>query len=192
MAKVTTKKRIIIGVSGASGIPLAQTCLALLREQTDYQIELIMSQSAKVTAQTELGIDLASFYAYADVVHDETNIGASVASGTYESEGMLIIPCSMKTLAGIRCGYSDNLLLRAADVTIKEGRKLVLATRETPLSPIHLDNMLYLSKLPQVQIVPPVISYYHKPKTLADVEFHIACKLLACFGIKISGYQRWE
>lgn len=189
MVEVTQKKRLIIGISGASGIPLAQTCLRLLHEQTDYAVEVIISQSARVTAKTELGIEIETFGA---VVHDEQNIGASVASGTYQSEGMLVVPCSMKTLAGIRSGYSDNLLLRAADVTMKEGRKLVLAIRETPLSVIHLENMLGLARVPNVQIVPPVISYYHRPETLADVEFHIACKLLGCFGIQIAGYKRWE
>jgi flavin prenyltransferase len=105
---------------------------------------------------------------------------------------MIVVPCSMKTVAGISSGYSDNLLLRAADVTIKERRKLILVARETPLSPIHLRNMEYLSRLQNVVILPPVISYYSKPKSLEDINHHIAGKILDAAGIKIEGFKRWE
>ena len=105
--------------------------------------------------------------------------------------GMIVIPCSMKTLAGIATGYSDNLLLRAADVTIKERRKLVLVARETPLSPIHLRNMLSLSEL-GVVIVPPVLSYYNKPSTVEEMTTHIVGKVLDVFQIELPGFKRWK
>ena len=132
------------------------------------------------------------FRSNADKFYDINDIGAAIASGSYRHDGMIVIPCSMKTLAGIASGYSDNLLLRAADVTIKEQRRLVLAVRESPLSRIHLDNMAKLSLIPGVIIAPVILGYYHKPKTLLDIEEQLAGKYLDLLGIDVKGYKRWN
>jgi 4-hydroxy-3-polyprenylbenzoate decarboxylase len=104
---------------------------------------------------------------------------------------MLVVPCSMKTIAGIASGYSDNLLLRAADVTLKEQRPLVLAARETPLSPIHLRNMAQLATIPGVQIIPPMLTYYMHPESIRDIEHHLAAKMLGRFGIDVPDFKAW-
>ncbi len=186
------KKRVVVAVSGASGAPLAAACIKQLQKQPDYEIHLVISRGGEETILHETDLTLKEFKSLAHVCYDNKNIGASIASGTYETEGMIVVPCSMKTLAGICGGYSDNLLLRAADVTIKERRKLILVARETPLSPIHLRNMEYLSRIQNVVILPPVISYYSKPKSLEDMNLHIAGKILDTAGIKLEGFKRWE
>ncbi len=109
----------------------------------------------------------------------------------FATEGMLIVPCSMKTIAGIHGGYAENLILRAADVTIKEQRTLVLAARETPLSPIHLRNMYELSMMPGVRVIPPMMTFYHRPENMEEMIYHIASKLLEPFGIEGKEYRRW-
>ena len=130
--------------------------------------------------------------ALADEVLEQDNIGAGPASGSYRTEGMVIVPCSMKTAAGIVNGYTDNLLLRAADVTIKEKRPLVLAARETPMSEIHLRNLYELSRLSNVWIVPPMMTFYQKPESIDDMVTHLAAKLLLPFGVEVKEYRRWK
>lgn len=186
------KKRIVLGVSGASGAPLAQRLLEELRGHEEIETHLVVSYGGERTIEEECTISVEAFKALADVVHDNRNIGASIASGTFPTEGMIILPCSMKTVSGIAHGYSDNLLLRAADVMLKEQRRLVLVPRETPLSKIHLDNMAYLASVPGVFLLPPVISYYHHPQTLEDVERQIVGKILGKFGISTTSFQRWK
>lgn len=186
------QKRIILGVSGASGAPLAERLLRELKERPEIETHLVVTYGGERTIAEECGISVPEFKALADVTYDNRNIGASIASGTYQAEGMIILPCSMKTVAGIAHGYSDNLLLRAADVMIKEQRKLILVPRESPLSKIHLDNLSYLSSIPCVQILPPVISYYHHPKTLEEMEKQIVGKILGRFGIETDGFKRWN
>ena len=128
----------------------------------------------------------------ADVVHDNASIGGSIASGTFKTKGMVIIPCSMKTAAGIASGYSDNLVLRAADVTLKEQRPLVLVARETPMSPIHLRNLSTLAALPSVSILPPMMTYYHHPKAIEDMENQLIGKIFDRFGFAYPPFERWE
>ena len=128
----------------------------------------------------------------ADHVLEPGEIGALPASGSFRTEGMLIVPCTMKTVAGICAGYADNLILRAADVTIKEQRTLVLAARETPLSSIHLRNLYELSRIPGVRIIPPMLTFYHKPESIDDMVYHTAAKLLEPFGIEAKEYRRWK
>lgn len=183
-------RRIIVGTSCASGMPILIQCLRLIRE-AGVGAELILSPRAGEILHTEAGCAVADLEKLADVVYDPEDIGAAPASGTYPTAGMLIIPCSMKTAAGICCGYSDNLLLRAADVTIKEGRALVLAPRETPLSAIHLRNLLELSKIPGVRMIPPMMTFYHQPETIQEMTYHIAAKLVEPFGIEAKEYRRW-
>lgn len=184
-------KRVVVGVSGASGSLLGLECLKCLRE-AGAESHLVVSHGAEITINQELDMSFDEFCEHADVVYDNRNIGASIASGTFPVEGMIVAPCSMKTLAGIANGYSENLLLRAADVQMKEQRRLVLMARETPFSPIHIDNMQRLCRVPGVMIMPPMLTFYNGPSTLDDMVHHMACKALATFGIECAGYKRWE
>ncbi|MGN0404565.1 MAG: UbiX family flavin prenyltransferase [Bariatricus sp.] len=186
------KSRIIVGATGASGLPLLIECLKMIREDGNYESCLIMSESARITLRHETNLTEEEVYALADDVFEPEEIGAGPASGTYRTAGMLVVPCSMKTLAGIHSGYADNLLLRAADVTLKEQRMLVLAVRETPLSPIHLRNMQELSMIPGVRIIPPMLTYYIRPQSVEEMTFHSAAKLLEPFGMEVPDYRRWK
>ena len=187
------KKRIIVGATGASGLPLLVKCLEIIRENPDFESYLIMSSSAELTLRQETELEPEDVKRLADHVCAPGEIGAKPASGSFKTEGMLIVPCSMKTIAGIHSGYADNLILRAADVTVKEQRILVLAARETPLSGIHLRNLYELSMLPGVRIIPPMLmTFYHKPESIDDMVYHIAAKLLEPFGIEAKEYRRWN
>lgn len=186
------KKRIIVGATGASGLPLLVKCLEIIRENPDFESYLIMSSSAELTLRQETELEPEDVKRLADHVCAPGEIGAKPASGSFKTEGMLIVPCSMKTIAGIHSGYADNLILRAADVTVKEQRTLVLAARETPLSGIHLRNLYELSMLPGVRIIPPMLTFYHKPASIDDMVYHIAAKLLEPFGIEAKEYRRWN
>lgn len=185
------KNRIIVGISGASGIPIAVEILGQLKNMPDMETHLIYTRGAEMTIPLETESSLGDICKLADVVHDNGNIGAGPASGTFRTIGMVIVPCSMKTLAGVVSGYSDNLILRAADVTLKERRKLVLVTRECPLGTIHLRNMYEASRLGAV-ILPPVLSYYNHPETLENCTRHIAGKVLDQFGLEPEGMRRWN
>ena len=182
---MAVEKRIVVGASGASGMPLLMKCLEILRDSEEYRSLLVMSRSAKLTLEQETDWSVSQ-------VLEQDNIGAGPASGSYRTEGMVIVPCSMKTAAGIVSGYTDNLLLRAADVTIKEKRPLVLAARETPMSEIHLRNLYELSRLSNVWIVPPMMTFYQKPESIDDMVTHLAAKLLSPFGVEVKEYRRWK
>lgn len=184
------KKRLVIGMSGASGAPLTIELLKQLQQYRDIESHLIVTKGAQMTLEQETEYTLEQLYALADEVHDNHNIGAGPASGSYRTMGMIVIPCSMKTLAGIVSGYSDNLVLRAADVTLKERRKLVLVTREAPLGTIHLRNMYEASQLGAV-IIPPVLSYYNHPKTIEDCSRHVIGKILDQFDLEGLEFHRW-
>ena len=186
------KKRIIIGASGASGTPLLIEVLKTVKEDPAWESTLIMTDGAKLTASYETDLPIQKIYALADHVLEPEAIDAGPASGSYRTAGMLVVPCSMKTAAGIHSGYADNLLLRAADVTLKEGRPLVLCARETPLSAIHLRNLYELAMIPGVRIIPPMLTYYHDPKSIEEMTAHTAAKLLEPFGIEKRGYRRWQ
>ena len=186
----TEKPRLLVGISGASGAPLAVELLKALRE-TEIESHLIITSGGERTIEQETNLTSDQVRSLADVFYDSGDIGSGPASGTWKNIGMAIVPCSMKTLAGICSGYSDNLLLRAADVTLKERRKLVLVTRESPLSPIHLRNMYQLSAMGAV-ILPPVISFYSRPETLEEAETQIVGKILDQFQIDCEGFRRWE
>lgn len=186
------KKRIIIGATGASGMPLLKRCLEIIKADGNFESYLILSRSAEITIEHEMKIKIGEIKKLADYVLSQENIGAGPASGSFKNEGMLIVPCSMKTAAGIYSGYTDNLILRSADVAIKEQRKLILAVRESPLSQIHLRNLYELSKIPNVRIIPPMLTFYHIPESIDDMVNHIAAKLLEPFGIEMEGYRRWK
>ena len=184
-------KRLIIGISGATGIPIAIELLQQFRKIPDMETHLIYTRGAKLTLQTESALTEEELCALADVVYDNENIGAAPASGSWESAGMVVVPCSMKTVAGIHSGYNDNLLLRAADVTLKDRRKLVLVARECPLSTIHLRNMYELSQMGAV-ILPPMMAYYNQPQSVEDCTGHIVGKILQQFDIAAERFRRWE
>lgn len=183
--------KLIVGMTGASGAPLAVTLLKALQQFPDVETHLIMSKWSKATLHHETGMSVSDVEALADVVHNPANQGATISSGSFKTDGMIIIPCSMKTLAGIRAGYADELIGRAADVILKERRKLVLVPRETPLSTIHLENMLELSRLGAV-MVPPMPAYYNHPQTIQDVTDHIVVRVLDQFDLDYDKAKRWE
>ena len=184
------KKRIIIGLSGASGAPLAIDALRILKDLPEWETNIVYTPEFVRTLGIETDMTMDELLALSDQTYPIQSLDAPIASGTFHTEGMLIIPCSMKTIAGIASGYSDNLLLRAADVTIKEGRKLVVVPRETPMSPIHLGNLCKLSEL-GVRILPPMLTFYTRPTIIADMVRHITAKALAEFGIEAPNFQRW-
>lgn len=186
------KKTIIVAATGASGSPLLIQCLKLIKDDGRYASCLIMSDSAKLTLKYETEKTVEEICMLEDQTFEVMEIGAKPASGSFKTAGMLIVPCSMKTLAGIHAGYADNLILRAADVTLKEQRTLVLAARETPLSSIHLRNMYELSIMPGVRIIPPMLTYYIKPDSVEEMTYHSAAKLVEPFGIEAPDYRRWE
>lgn len=184
-------KRLIIGVSGASGAPLAVELLRQLHENhSDVEPHLVVTRGAELTLKQECGMTVDGLREFASVYHEIDEIGASVASGSFCTMGMIIVPCSMKTVAGIVSGYSDNLLLRAADVCLKERRKLVLVARESPLSTVHLRNLYEISQLGAV-VIPPMLTYYNHPKAVEDCTRYIVNRVLAQFGLAVSDYE-WE
>lgn len=186
------KKRLIVGATGASGIPILQKCLELIKEEEDYESWLILTKSGELTCKQESCLSVEVIKKLVDYCLNPEEIGAEPASGSFKTCGMLVVPCSMKTVAGIRSGYADNLLLRAADVTMKEQRPLVLAARETPMSAIHLRNLYELSMIPGVHIIPPMLTFYQKPENIDEMVYHIAAKLLEPFGIEAKEYKRWN
>lgn len=185
------RRRLIIAATGASGSPLLLECLRMVKAHPDWESCLVMSRGAKLTLGYETDLAVEDVYRMADTVLEPEDIDAAPASGSFATAGMLVVPCSMKTVAGIASGYADTLILRAADVTIKEQRPLVLAAREAPLSAVHLRNLYELSRLPGVRIVPPVLTYYHRPQSVQDMTHHCACRLLQPFGIEVEDMFRW-
>ena len=143
---VPEKKRVVVAMSGASGVVLGIEILRVLRANPAYETHVVLSRGAELTIAAETEHTVEEVLQWADHVYDNNNVGARIASGTFKTEGMLVVPCSMKTVAGIASGYSDNLLLRAADVTLKERRPLILAPRESPLGIIHLRNLLAVAE----------------------------------------------
>jgi polyprenyl P-hydroxybenzoate/phenylacrylic acid decarboxylase-like protein len=185
------KKRLVIGVSGASGAVLAVHLLKTLQGIPDWETHLVISRGGMLTIGAETDFRVEDVAALAGKVYKNDEIGAAIASGSFKTEGMIIIPCSMKTAAGIHSGYAENLLLRAADVTLKEKRSLVLLARESPLSALHLKN-LYELAMAGVSVIPPMMTFYNRPEGIADMVHHIVCKSLIPFGIDVPGYKRWQ
>lgn len=183
-------KKIIIGISGASGAVLGVEMLKALKDMEDVESHLVISDSALETIDLETDYTQEEVLALADRVYDFYDMAADISSGSFKTEGMVIIPCSMKTLAGVACGYSENLLLRAADVTLKEGRKLVVVPREAPLGRIHLKNMLELKENGAV-IIPPVMTFYNRLDSVEEMIDYLIGKILDQFGIEYAGLKRW-
>jgi polyprenyl P-hydroxybenzoate and phenylacrylic acid decarboxylases len=181
---------IIVGISGASG---AIYGIRLLEELKKREIEthLVISKWGAVTIEKETDYSVEEVISLSTSVYKEDNMAAAISSGSFRNNGMVIAPCSMKTLSGISNGYAEDLLTRAADVCLKERRRLILLTRETPLNPIHLENMLKLSRL-GVTIMPPVPAFYMCPETLDDIVNHTVGRILDQLSIENNLFSRWE
>jgi 4-hydroxy-3-polyprenylbenzoate decarboxylase len=183
------KKRLVVAICGASGVTYGIRLLTLLKD-TEYEIHLVLSEAAKLNIEIETDCKLTEVEALADVIYDQNDMAASLASGSFLTEGMVVIPCTIKTLSGIANSYTDNLLVRAADVTLKEKRKLVLVVRETPLHVGHL-RLMTLSAEMGAHILPPVPSFYHQPKTIQDIIDHTIGKIFDYLGIENQLFKRW-
>ncbi|EDV1004749.1 UbiX family flavin prenyltransferase [Salmonella enterica subsp. enterica] len=186
-------KRLIVGISGASGAIYGVRLLQILRDVDSVETHLVMSQAARQTLALETDFSLREVQALADVTHDARDIAASISSGSYPTAGMVILPCSIKTLSGIVHSYTDGLLTRAADVILKERRPLVLCVRETPLHIGHLRLMTQAAEIGAV-IMPPVPAFYHLPQTLDDVINQTVNRVLDQFDIPLSHdlFVRWQ
>ena len=186
-------KRLIIGISGASGAIYGVRLLQVLRDVTDVETHLVMSASARQTLALETDLSVRDVQALANVNHDTRDIAASISSGSFQTAGMVILPCSIKTLSGIVHSYTDGLLTRAADVVLKECRPLVLCVRETPLHLGHLRIMTQAAEIGAV-IMPPVPAFYHRPQTLDDVINQTVNRVLDQFDITLPQdlFTRWQ
>lgn len=182
---------LIIGATGSTGIIYAVRLLEKLKEMPQVKTHLIMSKWAIANLAIETDYTYDYIKSLATFTYDNDNMAAKIASGSFINSGMIILPCSMKTLSAISNGYADSLISRAADVVLKENRKLVICPRETPLNAIHLENMLKLSRL-GVQIVPPMPGFYSKPKTIDDIIKHHVMRVLDQFNISIYDEKRWK
>ena len=181
--------RLVVGITGASGVIYGISLLSALKE-SKVETHLIISPQAYKMIPAETGYTVNEVSAFASCVYSAQDFNAPVASGSFLHQGMVIAPCSMKTLAGIACGYADNLIQRAADVTLKEKRKLVLVPRETPLNAIHLENMLKLARL-GVVIAPPIPAFYYNPLTVEDIIYSSIGRILDVFSIENKLVPRW-
>jgi polyprenyl P-hydroxybenzoate/phenylacrylic acid decarboxylase-like protein len=181
--------RIIVGVTGGSGAPLALRLLELLAG-TPWETHLVVSQSGRAVFEHETGQPLDRLAALATHVHAPDDLFAPIASGSYPTRGMVVLPCSMKTLAGIATGFSDDLLLRAADVCLKERRRLVLVTRESPLSLIQIENMRRVTLAGGV-VLPPVLTMYTHPTSVEDLLDQVLGKVLDVLGVDLELRRRW-
>ena len=183
--------RLIVGVSGSSGIIYGIRLLEVLSERNDIEVYLIITRAAELILREELSKLKENVVKLAEHNYEPDEMDAPIASGSFPIDGMVVVPCSMKTLAGISSGYSENLLLRAADVTIKENRPLIVVPRETPLNPIHLENMLKLSKL-GVTVLPAIPAFYHNPSTVKEIVDYVVGKILDVLNIEHSLFERWK
>ncbi len=182
--------KIVVGISGGSGAIYGISVLKALKE-LGVETHLVVTTMGEQVAKQECGVTLEELKSLATYYHDNKNFFAPIASGSYKVDGMVVVPCSMKTLSAVANGYSDSLLTRACDVTIKERRRLVLVTRETPLSPVHLENMLKLSRM-GVTIFPPAPGFYSNPKTIEEMVIQITGRILDQLGIENSLAYRWQ
>ena len=182
-------KRLVVGISGASGVTYGVRLLQVLKD-TDYETHLIISKSGELNIEIETDYDPADVKAMADYVYDHKNMAASLASGSFLTAGMVVVPCTIKTLSGIANSYNENLLVRAADVTLKEKRKLALVVRETPLHKGHLRLMTMAADM-GAHILPPVPSFYHMPKTIEDIIDQTIGKIFDFLGIEHDLFRRW-
>jgi 4-hydroxy-3-polyprenylbenzoate decarboxylase len=182
--------RLVVAITGASGAIYGIRLLERLRE-LQVETHLVATRWSRVTIEDETPYSFADVKALADEVHAENDLAAPISSGSFQTLGMAVVPCTVKTLAAVATGFSHNLVSRAADVTLKERRPLVLAVRETPLSSIHLRNMLTLSEL-GATILPPVPAFYHHPQEIGDVVDQTVVRILDQFRLELDNAPRWQ
>ena len=187
---MTEKKRIIVGISGASGIVYGVRLLEALRT-AGLETHLVMTRSAQLTLGHELPMKPADVFALADVQHKVDNLAASISSGSFRTIGMIVAPCSIRSLSEIATGVTSNLLTRAADVVLKERRRLVLMVRETPLHLGHLRSMTQVTEMGAI-VMPPVPAFYSRPQTIEDIVNHSVGRALDLLGIESDLVRRWE
>lgn len=178
-------------MSGASGVIMGYYLLQALRLIPDMEIHLVVTNGALKTWELETEVPFSRLEELANVIHSDENMAASISSGSFETSGMIVIPCSMKTLSSISTGYAANLLTRAADVCLKEGRKVVLVPREMPLGKVHIRNLKAASDLGCI-IVPPMLTFYNMPDSLTDQVNHVIGKVLMQFGFAHKNFVPWE
>ncbi len=183
--------RIIVGISGASGVEMGYSLLQALKAHPHCETHLVMTRGAELTWKQESPRPLEDLARVADYRHDDEDLAAVISSGSFETAGMAVLPCSMKTLSAVACGYAAGLLTRAVDVCLKEGRKVVLCPREMPLGKIHLKNMLQAAEL-GCTILPPMLTFYNAPASLEDQVSHVVGKILMQFGLRHSSFRPWE
>ncbi|APW47694.1 UbiX family flavin prenyltransferase [Rhodoferax antarcticus] len=183
-------KRIVVAISGASGAFYGVRLLQMLRDMQGVQTHLTVSDAGWLNLQQELDMPRAQIEALADVLYPVRDVGAALASGSFQCDGMVIAPCSMRTLAAVAHGLSDNLITRAADVMLKERRRLILMVRETPLNLAHLRNMTSVTEMGGI-IFPPVPAFYQKPQSIAEMVDHTVSRVVDLLGLAQSNSQRW-
>ena len=183
-------KRLVVGMTGATGAIFGVRLLEVLAD-TEVETHLVMSKWSQRTVEHETSRSLEDVCSLASEVHGPGNMGAKISSGSFHTDGMVVVPCSMRTVAAIAHGQGDHLVHRAADVILKERRKLVLVARETPLNDIHLENLLKLSRM-GVNILPPMPAFYNLPETLDDMINHIVMRILDQFDIPTELIKRWD
>jgi 4-hydroxy-3-polyprenylbenzoate decarboxylase len=182
--------RLIVGISGASGVIYGIRMLEVLKDQPDVETHLVISNGAKLNISLETDWDVKDVEALADEVHSDQNLAATIASGSFKTGGMVVVPCSMKTLSGVVNSYADTLIVRAADVILKENRQLVLMPRETPLHAGHC-RLLHEAALMGISIAPPMPAFYNNPQSIDDLINHNVGRVLDLFDIDNSIVKRW-
>jgi 4-hydroxy-3-polyprenylbenzoate decarboxylase len=187
----TARQRLVVGISGASGVTLGIRALEILSQIDEIETHLVITAAARLTISQETDWTLKDIHALADMVYKENDISAAIASGSFTTLGMIVLPCSIKTLSAIANSYADNLLVRAADVTLKEGRPLVLGVRETPLHRGHLRLMGQAAEAGAL-IYPPMPAFYTRPKTVDELIDNLVGRVLARIGIENEQYLRWK
>ncbi len=186
------KKRLVIAMTGATGAIYGVRMLQILKEQSEWESHLVISSAGLVNLKYEMEIERTELYKFADVVHGINDIAASIASGSFKTEGIIIAPCSMKTLAAVAHGFGDNLITRAADVALKERRKLVLMPRETPLNLAHIRNMASVTEMGGI-IFPPMPAFYNKSNSITAMVDEGVGRILDMYGVNVTGlFEPWE
>lgn len=187
----TTSKQLIVAITGASGATYGVRLLQVLSEMPDIKTHLVVSAAGLLNLQQELDMKLNQLKALADVTHHVNDVGAAIASGSFQSDGMVVAPCSMRTLAAVAHGLSDNLITRTADVMLKERRRLILMVRETPFNLAHLRNMTSVTEMGGI-IFPPLPSFYHRPQSIADMIDHSVSRVLDLLAVPHTLAPRWQ
>jgi polyprenyl P-hydroxybenzoate/phenylacrylic acid decarboxylase-like protein len=189
---MTQKKRLVIAMTGATGAIYGVRMLQILQQQPEWESHLVISSSGLINLKYEMEMERSALYALADVVHGVNDIAASIASGSFKTEGVIIAPCSMKTLSAVAHGFGDNLITRSADVALKERRRLVIMPRETPLNLAHIRNMASVTEMGGI-IFPPMPAFYSKSSSISAMVDEGVGRVLDIFGVDVTGlFEPWE